>query len=137
MKSEGKSAENLEMNNKFSFQKTVQSLARVLARIKPTPWPKVARPHIKINNLFCSTHTSAFHHHRYKHCTVIVHKKMQPEFFVWIVVPKMLSSLLDCTSWKVVANTNNKSFLICFGWPKLCPRPCGLMIVLSTKRTVN
>lgn len=28
-------------NNKFSFQKTVQSLARVLARIKPTPWEKV------------------------------------------------------------------------------------------------
>lgn len=25
----------------FSFQKTVQSLARVLAKIKPTPWDKV------------------------------------------------------------------------------------------------
>ncbi|XP_073835112.1 phosphatidylinositol 4-kinase III alpha isoform X2 [Musca autumnalis] len=29
------------MADKFSYQKTVQSLARILAQIKPTPWPKV------------------------------------------------------------------------------------------------
>lgn len=29
------------VGTEFSFQKTSQTLARVLARIKPTPWEKV------------------------------------------------------------------------------------------------
>lgn len=31
----------MAVNSKFCFQSAVQSLARVLARIKPTPWEKV------------------------------------------------------------------------------------------------
>lgn len=31
----------MTLNNKFCFQLTVQSLARILAQIKPTPWEKV------------------------------------------------------------------------------------------------
>jgi hypothetical protein len=36
-------------NFSFSFQKTVQSLARVLSKIKPTPWEKVRN--IKHSNI--------------------------------------------------------------------------------------
>lgn len=32
----------MTINNKFSFECAVQSLARVLAQIKPTPWEKVS-----------------------------------------------------------------------------------------------
>lgn len=32
----------MTINNKFSFEAAVQSLARVLAQIKPTPWEKVS-----------------------------------------------------------------------------------------------
>lgn len=31
----------MSKNDKFSFQNTVFALARVLAKIKPTPWEKV------------------------------------------------------------------------------------------------
>lgn len=30
------------INNKFCFERTVQSLARVLSKIKPTPWESVS-----------------------------------------------------------------------------------------------
>lgn len=32
----------MTINNKFYFDSTVRSLARVLAQIKPTPWEKVS-----------------------------------------------------------------------------------------------
>lgn len=32
----------MTINSKFSFECAVQSLARVLARLKPTPWEKVS-----------------------------------------------------------------------------------------------
>lgn len=32
----------MTINNKFYFDNTVRSLARVLAQIKPTPWEKVS-----------------------------------------------------------------------------------------------
>lgn len=32
----------MTVNNKFSFEAAVQSLACVLAQIKPTPWEKVS-----------------------------------------------------------------------------------------------
>lgn len=123
------------MNNKFSFQKTVQSLARVLARIKPTPWPKVRRTHTATYSQ--SLNCNFFFLARSKLCTVIVHKKMQPEYFAWTAVRRMQSSLWDCISSKVVANMNSTLFRISFVWPNHCPRPYGLTIVFPTKRTVS
>lgn len=32
----------MTINNKFNFEITLRSLARVLAHIKPTPWEKVS-----------------------------------------------------------------------------------------------
>lgn len=41
----------MSFNNKFCFELTVRSLARVLAQIKPTPWEKVSD---KIDNIDAS-----------------------------------------------------------------------------------
>lgn len=45
------------VGTEFSFQKTSQTLARVLARIKPTPWEKVIKsPSSNQTNFYINKH---------------------------------------------------------------------------------
>lgn len=114
-------------NNKFSFQKTVQSLARVLACIKPTPWEKVIicflnqynRLSFQLMFFFC------YLLYRYKPYIGIVPKKMLLESFAWILELRMLLLQLDYIFLKVVVNMNNKLYLIYYDWPRLCPKLFG------------
>lgn len=49
------------MADKFSYQRTVQSLARVLAQIKPTPWEKVRKNQLS----FCDETSVAIINEKY------------------------------------------------------------------------
>lgn len=50
----------MTINNKFSFECAVQSLARVLAQIKPTPWEKVSVFLSLFNSYFLSNLSFSF-----------------------------------------------------------------------------
>lgn len=119
----------MTINQRFSFEVAVQSLARVLAQIKPTPWEKVSvlikRPSIgqidnrchqrkykssekktqeKISKSLQFDRVS----YRFRRCIVIVHKKMRLVYFVWIIEHKKRLSRLDCTFLRVDANMKRK-----------------------------
>lgn len=133
------------MNSKICFQLTVQSLARILAQIKPTPWEKVNKICFffilrrfssvpmwtsKVTSTNCLFRAELFvcllcDACRCWRCFDIVHKKMLLAFSVWIHELRRPSSRLGYTSWKVDVNTNRILYHIYCDWPNRCRRLSG------------
>ena len=129
----------MTVNKKFSFQLTVQSLARILAQIKPTPWEKVCVEWI-VHQEYCGHQIMSIEksiNFRCKHCSDIVPKRMPLGCSASILEPRTRSSPSDCISLKVDASMPNKSLYICCVWPRPCPKLFGSTMVNHRSRTVS
>lgn len=117
----------MTVNNKFSFEAAVQSLACVLAQIKPTPWEKVKvliklpsmgksiidfmRKKIQVIQILSKSLRICdliFLPGRFCRCIATARRKMQLEYFVWIIELKRRLSHLGCIFSRVDVNMKQR-----------------------------